>query len=125
MIFSLIEEVLKIADENKFKKVEKIVLEIGELTFLSEESLKLTFEILKENYDVLKESSLEIQKATAKLQCENCSFSGNLKLAYDPIYHYYLPTLKCPECGQELKIVEGKECIIKKIFFISQDVNEA
>lgn len=121
IVSSLIGEVLNIAHKNNLKKVEKIVVEIGELTFLSEDSLRLTFEILREEYDVVNSAELEIHKIPAKLMCERCGYSGRLesKIDEDNTYHFYLPILTCPTCGSELRVVEGRDCVLRKIIFFS------
>ncbi|MCW4016932.1 MAG: hypothetical protein NWF06_11220, partial [Candidatus Bathyarchaeota archaeon] len=58
------------------------------------------------------------------IQCDSCGFKGPVPIEDDPTYHIPVPTLKCPKCGKEAKIVEGKECTIKSIRILKPQEND-
>ena len=63
----------------------------------------------------LKGSRLIIKRKEGKVGCDKCGYEGALKFKNDPIYHISFPTLTCPKCASSVRILEGKECLIKSI----------
>ncbi|MCG2827466.1 MAG: hydrogenase maturation nickel metallochaperone HypA, partial [Thermoplasmatales archaeon] len=92
----------------------EVHLEIGELTFLGHEQMKFAYQILTEK-NMLKNSKVIISEKKAKIKCSQCGYNGKIKYDYEPSFHFSLPTFTCPECNSEIDIVEGKECIIRRI----------
>jgi len=60
-----IKEIIKQADENNMKKVEKVGISIGEDTHLTEDTVKFCFECLSKE-TILAGTKLEIKKAAGK-----------------------------------------------------------
>jgi len=116
---SVVAEVIKIMEERGFKGVEKIVLDVGALTFLNEEALKFAFDVIKEDLEGFSGAELVINIIPAEVLCENCGYRGDVNVEEDSFYHFALPTLKCPRCGSEVRIVGGRDCVIRKITFLS------
>ena len=96
------------------KKVTEVHLVIGKLTFLGIEQVRFAYHILVED-TILKGSKLIIEEKDGVIKCHSCGYKGTLETKDNPIYHVPTITLRCPECGEAAKIVEGKECTIKSI----------
>jgi len=110
---SIVNTILDKLRDYKVQKIEKVVLEIGKLTFLGKEQLKFAFEVLSKD-TVLEGASLEIVEIEPVVECEACGYKGGL--AYEEnIAHVLLPTFKCPMCNAKVKIVRGKECVIRSV----------
>jgi hydrogenase nickel incorporation protein HypA/HybF len=95
-------------------KVESVRLEIGELTMLSKDPLLFAWEILTEK-GPLKGSKLIIVKRAAKVECLKCGFKGNAVHPSRLASHFGMPLIACPKCNGEIKIISGKECIIRSV----------
>jgi hydrogenase nickel incorporation protein HypA/HybF len=93
------------ARQNKAEKINAIVLELGELAGVVEESLQFCFESACKG-TMAEGARLEIIKLAAKAQCEHCGHEFN---ADQPIMH-------CPQCGAlTFPISGGRELRIKSI----------
>lgn len=110
IVESAIEEIKK----HNLKNVDKIYLEIGELTFLAEEQLKFAYSLLTEK-TILEKTKLIITKRKAKIECKRCGYKGALDYSYNESFHFSLPVFCCSRCKGEIKIIQGNECVIKKI----------
>ena len=94
-------------DEN-IKRVSKINLEIGELTFINIEQLKFAFEVVSQS-TLCEGAEIEVEYIKPKVLCNNCGYEGdiNAKDEFD---------IDCPRCQSlSLKIKGGKEFNIKNI----------
>ena len=114
MTNQILESVLGEAKKHEAKKVTEVNLIIGKLTFLGIEQVRFAYRILTED-TIMKESKLIIKEKDGMIECPNCGYKGTLEFKDDLIYHVPTPILKCPECGEAAKIVEGKECTIESI----------
>lgn len=110
----IVNTVLKKADEHSAKKVVEVYLIIGKLTFLGLEQVKFAYDILVKG-TIMENSKLTIEEQKDIVKCDNCGYEGDLKYENDPLYHISVPTLNCPTCGSQVKIIFGKECTIKSI----------
>ncbi|WP_048057952.1 hydrogenase maturation nickel metallochaperone HypA [Methanothermococcus okinawensis] len=105
ILYSVDNQELK--DKN-IKKVSKINLEIGELTFINFEQLKFAFEVISED-TICKGAEMEVEYIKPHIVCKNCGYEGELE-AKDEF------DVTCPKCGSySLKIKGGKEFNIKNI----------
>lgn len=93
--------------------VETVYLEVGELTFLNPEQLRFCFNVLTEN-NILSDATLDIKELKAEISCSLCGYKGSLK-ERPKEDHFRIPILSCPDCQGEVKLLSGKECIIKSI----------
>ena len=114
MTTQIVESVLKEAEKQGAKKVTEVHLVIGKLTFLGVEQVRFSYKVLVED-TILKGSKLIIEEKDGVIECPSCGYKGTLETEDNPIYHVPTITLRCPECREVAKIVEGKECTIKSI----------
>jgi hydrogenase nickel incorporation protein HypA/HybF len=120
MTTQIVENVLEEAKRQRAKKILEVRLIIGKMTYLGIEQIQFSYKILSED-NMLKGSKLIIEEKDGVIECQNCNYRGIVPTNDDPIYHIPIPTLKCPNCGKEAKIVEGKECIIKGIRMLKKE----
>jgi hydrogenase nickel incorporation protein HypA/HybF len=114
MTSQIVESVLGEAKKHEAKKVMEVHLVIGKLTFLGVEQVRFAYGILTED-TLMKGSKLIIKEKDGVIECSNCGYRGALEFKDDIMYHVPTPLFKCPECGEAVKIVEGKECTIESI----------
>ena len=112
---NVVNSVLKKAKDEKVKKVLKVRLQIGELTFLGSMQLNFAFDLLKKNNPILKDTKLVIEEIKAVGKCTSCDFEGPLSPAELPEYHFRIPSLNCPKCKKKLEIIKGRDLVIKDI----------
>jgi len=117
---AIVNAILEEAKKLNAKEISKVVLQIGELTFLGEEQLKFAFEILKED-TIMKNAELIIEKIEAKVKCK-CGYVGNIEYGIKEEFHIAFPILRCPKCGGEVEILKGRECLIKSVEMEIEDV---
>ncbi len=114
MTTQIVESVLGEAEKQGAKKVTEVHLVIGKLTFLGIEQVRFAYRILVED-NIMKGSKLIIKEKDGVIECPSCGYKGTLEFEDNLMYHVPTPILKCPECGEAAKIVEGKECTIERI----------
>ena len=119
----IIESVLNALKGRKVRKVESVRLEIGELTMLSKEPRKFAWEILSDK-GVLKGAKLLIATKRAKVQCSKCGYSGPAVHPSKLASHFGMPLIACPKCNGEIKVISGRECIIRSIKTRVTDTNK-
>jgi len=110
----IVENVLREAEKRNAKKVVEVNLVIGKLMFLNPEQVKFWYEQLTKN-TILENSKLVIEEKEGAVYCSKCGYKGNFNVEDDPIFHVPTPTLNCPKCGNIVKIIEGRDCIIKSV----------
>lgn len=110
---AIIDSVLDCAKKNDAKKVEEIFIEVGELTALNPDQLKFIFETITRG-TVAEWARYDINVVKSQISCRKCSYSGTIE--FFERLHFFLPLIKCPDCGDsDLEIVAGRECCVKKI----------
>jgi hydrogenase nickel incorporation protein HypA/HybF len=110
---AIVDSVLDAAKKNNAKKVNEVFLEIGELTALNPLQLKFIFETITTG-TVAEGARYDIQVIKPMIECKKCSYKG--PIAFFERLHFFLPTIKCPECGEiDVDIIAGRECCVKKI----------
>lgn len=116
VISALIDEVLRRLEGHDILRVDSVTIQVGELTFLSEESLKFGYETLSEG-TVLAGSKLKIERLPAHIQCERCGYKGPFdRSGADPHLHFLLPSFECPKCkAPDVRLVSGRETILTHI----------
>ena len=111
---ALVKSVLKEAEERKAKKVVEVDLDVGQLTFLNPEQVRFWFQILTKG-TVLEDSELVIEEREGVVRCNQCGYEGGFKYTDDSAFHLRMPTLQCPKCDAQVEIVDGKDCIIRRV----------
>lgn len=110
----VVDSVLQELKKYEVKKVNEVHIEIGELTFLAPQQIKFAYEVLT-NDNILKNSKLIIEEKKTVCECPACGYEGGIEYEKDEIYHFSFPKLCCPKCGSDVKIITGKECVVKNI----------
>jgi hydrogenase nickel incorporation protein HypA/HybF len=105
----IVYEVIKIVDgfvkENELTRVDKIVLEVGQLSQAIPRFLEECYPAAVSETDY-EETRLEIEVLPANGRCNNCN----------EIYNVVDNKRICPECGgDEYQLVSGQEFNIKEI----------
>ncbi len=109
---AIIDSVLDAAKKNNAKKVNQIFIEIGELTALNPDQLKFIFETITFG-TVAEGSKYDIKVIKPLIKCK-CSYKGPIEF-FEKL-HFFLPVIKCPQCGgTDIDIIAGRECCVKKI----------
>ncbi len=98
---SLIDNVVRIAEEKGAKKVSKVVVEIGKLLMLNPEQLKFCYEVVSKG-TIAENSELELIEVKPIIKCSICG------------KEYDTPFAIC-DCGGVLTVEGGKDAVIKKI----------
>jgi len=110
----IVQAVLKEVEQNKLKKVSKVLLEVGELTFLGPEQLRFCYEVLSKD-NILQGSELVIKTMEPEVECLECGYSGRLEYLEADEFHFRLPKFTCPKCDSKVEIIKGKDCTISEI----------
>jgi len=116
----IVNNILKEAEKHKAKKVVQVNLSIGKLTFLGIEQVHFAYNLLVKD-TIAEKSKLIIKEKDGVVKCSKCGYEGDFKYEDNPMYHIPMLTLKCPKCGNIVKIVEGKECTIESIKLITDE----
>lgn len=105
IIIEVVKQVESFALENKVKQIDKLVLQVGELSSMYPKYIEDVYPIAVEN-SILKNTKLEIEMLPGLGNCKKCNFGYNLKANND----------KCPLCGSnEFEVISGTEFFIKEI----------
>lgn len=114
MTSQIVDSVLAEAKKRGAKKVLAVHLIIGKLSFLNPDQVRFAYKVLVEG-TIMDGSRLYIKGQDAVVECPSCGYKGDIKYIDDPAYHFGFPTLSCPKCGKEVKVVGGRECTIKSV----------
>lgn len=106
---TITESLLKTASDyalkNGAKKVVALNLVIGDLSGIIDDSVQFYWDMISEN-TICSASKLNVEKETAKFQCQNCQHEFNLDGELSP----------CPECQSiDIKVISGDEFMLKSI----------
>ncbi len=110
----IVQNVLAEARKRGARKVTAVHLVVGKLTFLGLEQMRFAYQVLTKG-TMLERSKLMITEQEGVVKCSRCGYEGGFAYVDDPLYHVPVPTLKCPQCGNLVKITAGKECVIKSV----------
>ena len=104
---SLIEAIISECEKNKIKQPTKIIVDLGYFTSYAKESILMYYEIISKEFSKLNNTTLEINEIPGKIKCNQCKKNSIIKDAY---------MMFCTHChSSDIKIIQGKEFIIKKI----------
>ncbi len=110
--YSLLEQVLELNHANNGKRVEKITVQVGELTGIVPQYLEFCFIELAKN-SAAQEAGLLIEKTLANLICSFCDwkekFNGSAQLD------------NCPKCGEITNVSGGDELTL---LHVEVEINE-
>lgn len=106
IVFYIIKDVKKVAEENQCKNVSKVVMNIGEVSTVVPYLLEDCWNWAVNKEDLLRDSKLEIVKIPAVTFCEDC------KKEYETVKY----GKTCPFCkGGHTYLLRGNEVEIKEI----------
>lgn len=105
--FSLMENILSAvlskAEEQGLKRVQRIGIQVGELSGAMPDALQFAFDVLQKQSPLLQSAQLDIQIIPAKVRCSLCQqeYRPDQRIALCPACH--LPSGKLVQ-GEELTI---------------------
>ncbi len=106
VVFYVVRDVKKVAEENRVKKVSAVTLEIGEVTGIVHDYLIDCWNWARKKEPVMEEAKLKIDQIDAVTFCEGCGEE------YPTVAHGKI----CPYCGSERTYLRrGNEFLIKEI----------
>jgi hydrogenase nickel incorporation protein HypA/HybF len=109
----IVEALLDLVNKHGATRVVEVHLRIGSLRALSIDQVKFCYDVLAKG-TVLQGSRLIIEEVPGKLRCTACKYRGEFN-SHDDAFHFGIPPLACPECGEALSIEGGDECVIAKV----------
>lgn len=118
---SIVATVLEEGEKHHATAITKVVLNIGELTFLGEEQLRFAFQVLSQD-TLLDGAELVINHVAPEVRC-SCGYAGDVEYEEKKDFHVRFPRLHCPECGDRVDVQQGRECLIKHIEIERDDVS--
>ncbi len=106
---SLAEGVLQIiedaAQQQNFRRVKTVWLEIGQLAGVEVEAMRFAFDAAMHD-SIAEEARLEIVETPGQAWCMQCSETVPVQALYD----------ECPECGgHQLQVTGGNEMRVKEL----------
>ena len=110
------DSIMGIARDKGATRIESVHLQVGELTFLAWDQLEFAWEIYSRDVGPpLEGATLNLEKMEARGSCPSCGYTGGLKVVEYDDSHYTTPVLDCPQCGERVDILEGRDLIIRDI----------
>ncbi len=113
MMVDIVNAALNAIENYEVVNVEKVYLDVGELTFLNPEQLQFSFKILTED-NILKGAELVIEEKKAEIECTSCGYRGILGNKPEE-NHLRIPQIFCPKCKGRINLLSGRECILRNI----------
>lgn len=105
IVYEIVKTVENFVKENKLSKVEKIVLQVGELSTVVPKYLHECYPAAVHETD-LESTELEIEILPGNAMCQKCQ----------NVYNLVKSKGKCPKCkSKKYEILSGKEFLIKEI----------
>ena len=104
VVFYVVKDVKKVAEENHVEKVSAVTLEIGEVSGILHDYLTDCWNWAKKKEPLMEEAELKIEQIEAVTFCEEC------QKEYPTVEHGKI----CPYCGSEnTYLLRGNEFLIK------------
>jgi hydrogenase nickel incorporation protein HypA/HybF len=121
IMVDIVKAALSAIENYDVENVEKVFLDVGELTFLNPTQLKFCFKVLTED-NALSNAELVISQKNAEIECKSCGYRGEIEKRPEED-HFRIPILFCPKCEGEVKLISGRECILRNIKMNIRDEN--
>lgn len=122
MMVDIVNAALSALENYEVVNVEKVFLDVGELTFLNPVQLQFSFKILTED-NILKGADLVIAEKKAEIECISCGYMGSLRNKPEE-NHLRIPQIFCPKCEGKINLLSGRECILRNIEMNLKEENE-
>ncbi len=94
------------------KKPVRVDVEVGEMLGLTEESMKMAYEVLSKG-TIAERSRLRVRISAGSVVCASCGFSGRIPVNHQD--HGVDPVFACPRCGASLRVTSGLGVELKEI----------
>jgi hydrogenase nickel incorporation protein HypA/HybF len=105
VVIEVIKTVENLAEKNKLTKIDKIVLQIGELSSMIPRYIEACYPAAAEG-TILQDTKLEIEVLPGNAICRKCN----------KVFNLIENNNKCPHCkSRDWEILCGKEFMIKEI----------
>ncbi len=105
----IVENIIVEAQKHHAEKVTGVFLEIGQLMMVEIDQLRFALECLSKD-TLLENANIHMETTPIVIKCIN---GHEEEVSWDP---YKKPLeLTCPVCKNTVKIIKGRECIIRKI----------
>ena len=117
---AVVDSILEFAVERSIKRVIAVRLAVGELSHVEEEQLRFCYMAITQETPI-RNSALEIERIPAVVRCHHCDYSGRPKYWEDALSAAPVPTLQCPNCSSAVDPLEGIDCAIKSVRFVSDE----
>ena len=106
IVLHLAKTLEKDAIEKHIVKIEKVVLQVGEVSGIMTDLFSDCWDYFKEKHPLLKDSTLVIEQTKAITHCDSCGKD------YETIKY----GRQCPYCeSYETWLITGNQCVIKEI----------
>lgn len=106
VVFYVIKDVKKVAEENQVDKIDQVTLEIGEVSGILHDYLIDCWDWAKKKEPVVENAELKIETRKAVTHCEDCGQD------YETVKYAKI----CPNCKSEnTYLLTGNEFIVKNI----------
>jgi len=103
----LVELVVQECERNGLREPKRIIIEVGDFTSYTAESLSFYFNLAKKNEPVLKAAELEVRNVAAIAICQKCGEEMSLK---------GVSSKSCRKCGSgDMVIRAGRDLVLKMI----------
>ena len=111
---SLLVTVRQTLADKQFNQVKEIMVEVGELTFISIDALSYAHQVLVEGTEY-EGSTLDITEVKGEVSCDSCGYAGPIKRINDERWHTSAPILSCPKCDELVDITKGQDITVTNI----------
>lgn len=106
VVFHIMDSLEKVAKENEVTQINKVVLELGEVSTVIESYLQSCWKWAAEKRELFSKAELVVELIPAITFCESC------RQTYPTVQYGKI----CPHCGSpETYLVQGNEFNIKEI----------
>lgn len=105
VVFEVIRTVLDFAEKNGVTKIEKVVLQIGELSSMIPKYIEACYPAAVDG-TIMQDTKLEIEVLPGNVICKGCN----------KVFNLLVHNGKCPDCENGYwELISGKEFMIKEI----------
>ncbi|MEF9476158.1 MAG: hydrogenase maturation nickel metallochaperone HypA [Candidatus Mariimomonas ferrooxydans] len=103
----MIDELLRVANNNNAKKVLSVNLKIGKMSGIVADSLRFVFDAIKLEHPIMSSAAIMIEEVPLVYECKNCRNTFQTDDIYFP---------SCPDCKLcNLKLLSGEEMDIENL----------
>lgn len=106
VVFYVVKDVKKVAEENDVEKVSAVTIQVGEVSGIIHDQLVDCWNWARKKEPIMEEAEMKIETLPAVTFCEDC------RGEYSTVEHAKI----CPYCGSEnTYLLRGNEFLIKEI----------